>query len=108
MNRGEALYAAHLDKLKAQGSILDWKFEAQTFVLGKDMRLTPDFTVFTDECVMELHEVKARGKNGRWRAEEDARAKMKAFPEIWPMIPLYVVWPTDGTHTRWEREEMGT
>lgn len=107
MNRGEAAYASHLDARKAKGEILDWKFEAMTFVLGKDMRLTPDFVVFTDDYSVELHEVKARGKTGRWRAEEDAKAKMKAFPEIWPMIPLYVVWPCDKSRGGWECEEMG-
>ena len=78
-------------------------------LIGPNCRLTPDFTVFHADGEMQLHEVKAarRGKDGkeRYHAEDDAKAKMKAFVDKYEM-PLYVVWQERGK-TYWTTEVIG-
>ena len=109
MNKGETRYAEHLEALKQKGIVADYYFEGSTWLIGPNCRLTPDFTVFHADGEMQLHEVKAarRGKDGkeRYHAEDDAKAKMKAFVDKYEM-PLYVVWQERGK-TYWTTEVIG-
>jgi hypothetical protein len=107
MNKGEAKYAAVLEAQKRAGAIADWWFESTSWLLGPVCRYHPDFLVLTNDDELELHEVKANRK-GKWFAEEDARVKMKAFVDKYP-LRLIIVWPTTGDRTGllWERESLG-
>ncbi len=106
MNKGEQRYADHLDTLKAKGHIAAWYYEAVSFLIGPNCRLTPDFEVHDMEGYISYHEVKANRK-GRWHGEDDAKVKMKAFVDKYPMRPLFVVWPKDRTYDYWCSEEIG-
>lgn len=77
MNKGEAAYAAHLEREKAAGRVLWWKFEALKLRLADNTFYTPDFAVLAVDCVMECHEVK-----GFW--QDDARAKIKIAADLYP------------------------
>lgn len=106
MNKGERAYAEHLDNLKTKGHILRYGFEASTWLIGPNCRLTPDFTVIMADGEMQMHEVKANRK-GRWHAEDDAKVKMKAFVDKWPEIALLVVWPSDRAYSHWHADTIG-
>lgn len=77
MNRGEAAYAAHLEREKAAGRVLWWRFEALKLRLADNTFYTPDFAVLGVDLVMECHEVK-----GFWM--DDARAKVKIAADLYP------------------------
>ena len=105
MNKGEKAYADRLEALRQRGIISAWYFESVSFLLGPNCRFTPDFEVHDADGFIDYHEVKANSK-GRWRAEDDARVKMKAFVDKYPMRPLRVVWPKDRTYDYWHEEGM--
>ena len=77
MNKGEAVYAAFLDREKAAGRVLWWKFEGIKLRLADNTFYTPDFAVLGADLVMECHEVK-----GFWM--DDARAKVKIAADLYP------------------------
>lgn len=63
MNGTEKAYSLRLDAMKAAGEIFDWKFHAFTLTIAeppnaKVARWTPDFAVWTNDMVLEFHEVK--------------------------------------------------
>lgn len=106
MNGHEVAYAAHLDTLKQKGHILEYFFEPNSWVLGPNCRLTPDFLVVLETGELQVHEVKSNRK-GTWFAEDDARAKLKMFADRYWMFRLFVVFPSDKTKTYWKQEEIG-
>ena len=74
--------------------------------LAPSCRYYPDFLVMLPDGRLEVHEVKARAANGSFRAEEDARVKLKVCAEKFP-FPLVVVWPKQGgAKNGWERAEI--
>lgn len=77
MNKGEAAYAAYLDREKAAGRVLWWRFEGLKLRLADNTFYTPDFAVMTADAVIECHEVK-----GFWM--DDARAKIKIAADLYP------------------------
>lgn len=77
MNKTEAAYAAHLEALRASGSVLFWKFEAVKLRLADNTFYSPDFFVMLASGECELHEVK-----GFW--EDDARVKIKVAAALYP------------------------
>lgn len=77
MNKTERAYADHLERLKWEGSILWYAFEAMTLKLADDTRYTPDFLVMAATGQLEAHEVK-----GFWK--DDARVKIKVAAEKFP------------------------
>ena len=97
MNKGETLYAGHLEALRAAGVIAGWWFELLSIRLADNTHYRPDFLVMRADGTLEIHEVKGRkkGKDGKadtfW-AEEDAWLKLKVVAEHSP-IPVTVVWP---------------
>lgn len=58
MNATEAAFADELQLRKLAGEIVDWQFEALTFVLAKDCRYTPDFMALHLDGSLELIDVK--------------------------------------------------
>ena len=89
MNSTETAYAAILEARKRAGEIYDYRFEAITFRLAKLCSYRVDFFVFTNDMVMELHEVKAGNKKtGKALIEDDAAVKLRLMAELYPMFPL--------------------
>jgi len=77
MNKTEAAYAALLERRRAAGEILWFKFEGLKFRLADNTFYTPDFAVMLASGAMEAHEVK-----GVW--QDDARAKIKIAADMYP------------------------
>ena len=77
MNKGEAAYAVELERQKASGEILWWKFEGLKLRLADNTFLTVDFAVMVKDGTLEMHEVK-----GHWA--DDARAKTKIAAAMYP------------------------
>ena len=75
MNKTEARYADYLEAQKLAGEIVDWQFEAMTFVLAKLCRLTPDFVVLHNDGSLELVDTKG------WQSTDDALVKTKCAAE---------------------------
>jgi len=78
MNKLEAAYELHLEGEKQAGRVLWYSFEAVTFKLAADCRLTPDFLVLMADGSIECHEVK-----GFMR--EDALIKLKVAAREFPI-----------------------
>lgn len=106
MNGHELAYSQHLDSLKAKGVVLEYYFEPSSWVLGPGCRYNPDFLVVMEDGELQVHEVKSNRK-GTWFAEDDARAKLKAFADKYWMLRLVVAYPSDRTKTYWKTEEIG-
>lgn len=77
MNKTERAYALHLERLKANGLIRRWYFEAIRFVLAPGTTYTPDFAVIGADGELYFVEVK-----GFWR--EDAKVKIKVAAGLFP------------------------
>ena len=89
MNKTEARYAEHLERLKLAGEILWYQYEAVTLKLADDTRYTPDFMVLLANGEIEAHEVK-----GFWR--DDARVKIKVAARLFPFRFVAVSMPKGG------------
>jgi hypothetical protein len=83
-NQTERDYWEHLRARLVAGEIVDFRYEALTFRLGHDCRLTPDFLVLLPDGRAEFHEVKGF-------CEEDAKVKLRVFATLYPYWPIYVV-----------------
>lgn len=88
MNGTEKAYATILEQQKAAGEIHDWKFHSFTLTIAKpprakDARWQPDFAVWTNEMVLEFHEVKGF-------MMDHALVRIKAAAEQYPH-PIKVV-----------------
>lgn len=77
MNKGEAAYAAELERQKSAGLILWWKFEGIKLRLADNTFLTVDFPVMCADGTLEMREYK-----GQW--QDDARAKTKIAAAMYP------------------------
>ena len=78
MNRTEAAYAAHLERLKQRGDVLWYAFEAWKFRLADKTFYTPDFMVMRRDGRMQGHEVKGY-------MLDDANVKVKVAAEQHPV-----------------------
>jgi hypothetical protein len=78
MNKTEAAYAEQLERAKANGAVLWYRFEGIKLRLADNTFYTPDFAVMNADGVIECHEVK-----GNWW-QGDARAKIKIAAEMYP------------------------
>jgi hypothetical protein len=83
MNRTEAAYSRRLDRMRAAGEILSWRYEALTFRLGHRCNYTPDFLVISPTEV-QIHEV----KGGFVR--EDGLIKWKLAAERHPEFRFFL------------------
>lgn len=77
MNRTEAGYSAHLERLRLAGEVLWWAFEAIKLRLADGTYLTPDFAVMTAEGELEIHDTKGF-------MEDDAAVKLKVARGMFP------------------------
>lgn len=96
MNKTEALYAAHLERLKQLSIIADFRFECVKLRLADKTFYTPDFMVIKPDGTLEMHEVK-----GYW--EDDARVKIKVAAGEFPFV-FVAVKRNARTSDGWERE----
>lgn len=104
MNKTELAYSLHLNALKNAGECVWWAFEGIGLRLAEKCFYYPDFLVMKADGLIEIHEVKGRGSNGHYRAEDDAKVKIKVCAEKYP-FPVVVVWPKQGGWKNgWERE----
>lgn len=77
MNKGESAYAEHLERMKAAGQVLWYRFEGLKLRLADNTFYTPDFAVLAADSVMECHEIK-----GLW--QDTGRAKIKIAADLYP------------------------
>lgn len=99
MNRGETAYAAELERQKASGEVLWWKFEGLKLRLADNTFLTVDFAVMVKDGTLEMHEHK-----GHW--EEDARIKMKVAASLYPFRFVAVQSEAKKRGGGWKIEEF--
>lgn len=97
-NKTEARYEQHLELQKKVGQVLWYRFEGLKLRIGDNCFLTPDFAVMIQGGQLELHDV----KGSKAIFSDDARAKMRAAAEMYP-IRILAVYPTK---TGWEQEEF--
>ena len=106
MNKTESAYAEHLKAAQIAGEVDAWWFEGIGLKVAPNCHYYPDFLVMLPDGRLEVHEVKARAANGSFRAEDDARVKLKVCAEKFP-FPLIVVWPKQGgARFGWDRVEI--
>lgn len=106
MNKTEAAYDRHLRARQIAGEVENYWFEGIGLRLASGCHYYPDFLVMLTSGMIEIHEVKARASNGSYRAEDDAKVKIKTIAEKYP-FPLIVVWPKQGgAMNGWERMEL--
>ena len=106
MNKTESAYADHLKAAQIAGEVACWWFEGIGLKVAPNCHYYPDFLVMLPDGRLEIHEVKARAANGSYRAEDDARVKLKVCAEKFP-FPLIVVWPKQGgARFGWDRVEI--
>ena len=104
MNKGERLYAGHLDVLIRAEEIQAYWFEGITLRLSDGNRYTADFVVIDAAGEVWLHDVKGRKGDSFW-AEEDAMAKIKSAAGIFPWFGFLIVWPNKSGG--WNKRELG-
>lgn len=78
MNKTEAAYAEHLERLRQAGEIRWWAFEAIKLRLADGTYFTPDFAVLTRDAELEMHDTKGH-------MEDDAAVKLKVARALFPM-----------------------
>jgi hypothetical protein len=106
MNKTESAYAEHLKASQIAGEVEAWWFEGIGLKVAPNCHYYPDFLVLLPDGRLEVHEVKARAANGSYRAEDDARVKLKVCAEKFP-FPLVVVWPKQGgARNGWDSVEI--
>ena len=106
MNKTESAYAEHLKASQIAGEVALWWFECIGLKVAAKCHYYPDFMVMYSDGRIEIHEVKARNSAGGYRAEDDAKVKLRVCAEKFP-FPLVVVWPKQGGfRAGWEREEL--
>jgi hypothetical protein len=77
LNKTEQAYSDFLEKRKAAGEILWFKFEGMKLRLADNTFYTPDFAVLAADEVMEMHEVKGF-------MQDDAAVKIKVAAATYP------------------------
>lgn len=99
MNRTEAAYAAHLERLRLAGEVLWYRFEGVKLRLADSTFFTPDFAVMAADGVMEMHEVK-----GFWT--DDARVKIKVAADQYPFRFMAFKPVAKGKGGGWAKEDF--
>ena len=77
MNRTEAAYAAHLERLRLAGDVAWFRFEGVKLRLADSTFLTVDFAVMVADGHLEMHEVKGF-------MHDDANVKLKVAAASYP------------------------
>jgi hypothetical protein len=104
MNGTEKAYAKELDRMKAAGEIVDWKFHAFTLTIAeppsaKVARWTPDFAVWDADMVLQFHEVKGH-------MEDHALVRIKCAAAQYPHPIVVVKRIAVKRGGGWERKEF--
>lgn len=103
-NKLEAAYEAHLALMKSAGEIVGFHFEGIKLKLADNTFYTPDFLVFSNDGVVEIHDTKGTTTKKRtdgstnkapW-IEDDAKLKMKIVAEMYPFRCFAVFKTKDG------------
>lgn len=81
MNQTEKAYSDLLEARKVAGEVEQWYFEAVTFKLAKDCRITPDFVVYLADGTMEFVDTKGGGP-----VNETSKVKMRCAAEKFPQF----------------------
>lgn len=100
MNKQEARYDRHLQEQRLVGAIQWHAFEAMTFKIAPDCRLTPDFMVLGADGFLDAHDV----KGSRAIIADDAKVKMRVAAKQMP-IRFFYVFPRKGGG--WDLEQVG-
>ena len=96
-SRTEALYAEHLESMKRELDILDWRYDVINLRLADRTFYKPDFLVISNSTRIEVHEVK-----GFMR--DDANVKLKTAASLFPWFAFYLVRRIKGT---WQITRVG-
>ncbi|RLK56251.1 hypothetical protein BCL79_0634 [Stenotrophomonas rhizophila] len=99
MNKTEAAYAAHLERLRLSGDVEWFRFEGVKLRLADSTFYTPDFAVMSGNGVMEMHEIK-----GFWT--DDARVKIKVAADQYPFRFIAFKAVAKSRGGGWVREEF--
>jgi hypothetical protein len=97
-NKTESRYEQHLEILQRAGQVLWYRFEGIKLRIGDNCFWTPDFAVMNADGGLELHDC----KGGKAVFTDDARVKMRAAAEMYP-LRIVAVYPTKSG---WEYEEF--
>jgi hypothetical protein len=109
-NKTEAAYEQQLTTLYHAGMIYGFKFEGIKLKLADNTFWTPDFIVFANDGVVELHDTKGTTSKSRadgskekvpW-IEEDAKIKLKLVAELFPFRVFAVFKTPDG----WQKQQF--
>ncbi len=97
MNKLEQEWAAMLELRKKTGDtrVLWWAWESVKFRIADKTYYTPDFVVMMEDGELQIHETKGF-------MEDDARVKVKAVAELFPMR-VFVMRKVKG---EWSTEEI--
>ena len=85
MNKTEAAYADLLESKRLSGEIAGWWYESVNLRIGVKCFYKPDFMVMQNDGRIEFHETKAMWSN-RAGWQDDARVKVRAVAELFPMF----------------------
>jgi hypothetical protein len=96
MNKTEEAYSRILECRKARGEVVWFAFEAVRLRIADKCYYTPDFLVQLADGTLEIHEVKARTKDGRKLIKDDAAVKLRAIHDQYPMFGLRIAWGCRG------------
>lgn len=110
MNKNEAKYQTHLERLKQSGQVLWYEYEPMTLKLADGARYNPDFVVMMASGMIECHEVKGGTKKETKSGDKVSRpfvhdsaslVKIKVAAEKFPFV-FRIVWPDREV---WHSEE---
>ena len=107
-NKTEAAYEAYLTLLHKAGEIDGFEFEGIKLRMADLTWWTPDFLVYAQDGVVELHDTKGTTTKKRANVskdkapwiEEDAKIKLKVIAERFPFRVFAVFKTADG----WQKQ----
>lgn len=100
LNKTEARYANHLERLKLAGEILWWRSHAFGLYFEDGTRYTPDFVTMDKAGSITLIDVKAYYKNQKKvHIDTASMIRMKRTAHEYYFFTMKAVWEKDGV---WE------
>ena len=100
LNKTEARYANHLERLKLAGEILWWRSHAFGLYFEDGTRYTPDFVTMDKAGSITLIDVKAYRENQKKvHITEASMIRMKRTAHEYYFFTMKAVWEKDGV---WE------
>jgi hypothetical protein len=95
----EEAWAAELERLRAAGEVVLWRYEAMALRLGPDCVWWPDFVAVRRDGQIVVYEVKGRRR-------DDGMAKLKVAAQQWPELRVYLVTRDGGARGTWKVEQV--